>query len=111
MDTTVTQYKRCDVVKISGRIDSDTAPALEETLKSLTGAGRYKLVLDMTEVSFISSKGWWLLIDTQKTCRRYNRGELVLACLDERIKKSLDLVGMGDYFKSYDDILSAVGNF
>ncbi len=111
MEVTTTQYKRCDLVKPTGRIDGSTAPQLEEALKAITEAGRYKLVLDMSDVNFVSSAGWWVLIRTQKTCRRYKRGEVVLACLDPKIRSSLDLVGMGTYFTIYDDVTSAVGNF
>jgi anti-sigma B factor antagonist len=111
MDVTTTQFKRCDVVKMSGRVDSNTAPKLAEALNALTEAGRYKIVFDMSEVNFMSSKGWWVLIDSQKTCKRYKRGELVLACVDPSIQQSLDLVGMGSYFRIFDDLTTAVGNF
>jgi anti-sigma B factor antagonist len=110
MEITTTEYKRCDVVKASGRIDSYTAPDLEEVLSSLTADGKYKIVLDMEDVDFMSSKGWWVLIETQKNCKRYNRGELVLTGVQERIRDSLNLVGMGSYFQIFDDVLSAVGS-
>jgi anti-sigma B factor antagonist len=111
MEITTTSYKRCDIVKASGRIDSYTAPELEESLTSLTNEGRYKIVLDMEDVDFMSSKGWWVLIETQKNCKRYNRGELVLTGVQDRIQDSLNLVGMGSYFQIFDDTLSAVGHF
>jgi anti-sigma B factor antagonist len=111
MDISTTHYKRCDVVKINGRIDSYTAPNLEEVLKSLTEKGHYKIILDLSEVDFMSSKGWWVLIETQKAAKRYNRGELVLVNVQERIRESLSLVGMGSYFKVYDDITTAVASF
>src|SRR3989304_4380906 len=111
MEITTTQFKRCDVVDVNGRIDSYTAPQLEEELKGITDGGRYKIVLDMNDVDFMSSKGWWVLIETQKTCKRYNRGELVLVCMQDRIRESLNLVGMGNYFKMFDDVTTAVGSF
>jgi anti-sigma B factor antagonist len=111
MDISTTHYKRCDVVKINGRIDSYTAPNLEEVLKSLTEKGHYKIILDLSEVDFMSSKGWWVLIETQKAAKRYNRGELVLVNVQERIRESLSLVGMGSYFKVYDDVTTAVASF
>ncbi|MBE9475213.1 MAG: STAS domain-containing protein [Chloroflexi bacterium] len=111
MEITTTQYKRCNVVKSVGRIDSSTAPDLEEVLTSLTQDGKYKIVLDIEEVDFMSSKGWWVLIETQKTCKRYNRGELILSGVQERIRESLNLVGMGSYFQIFDDLVSAVAHF
>jgi anti-sigma B factor antagonist len=111
MEIEVTALKRCDLVKLQGRLDSDTVPEAEEKLNFLTESGRHKIVVDMTNVTFVSSKGWWLLIDIQKKCKHLSRGELVLACLDPKIRKSLDLVGMGFYFKIFDDVVSAVGHF
>ncbi|MBE0409597.1 MAG: STAS domain-containing protein [Anaerolineales bacterium] len=111
MDIKTTQHKRVDVVTVNGRIDSYTAPQLEEALNAITEGGRYKIVLDMENVDFMSSKGWWVLIDTQKTCKRYNRGELVLSAVQNRIRESLNLVGIGSYFRIFDDVISAVGSF
>ena len=111
MEITTTQYKRCNVVKSIGRIDSYTAPDLEEVLSSLTNDGKYKIVLDMEEIDFMSSKGWWVLIQTQKACKRYNRGEIVLAGVQDRIRDSLELVGMANYFQIFDDLVGAVAHF
>jgi len=111
MEISSNQYKRCDLVSAAGRVDSSTAPQLEEALKAVTDAGRYKIALDMSGVTFMSSKGWWVLIDTQKTCKRYKRGELVLVNVRDEIRSSLDLVGMGSYFKIFNDVTSAVGSF
>ena len=111
MEITTTQYKRCDIVKSVGRIDSYTAPDLEEVLTSLTKNGKYNIVLDLEEVDFMSSKGWWVLIETQKTCKRLTRGELILSGVQERIRDSLNLVGMGSYFQMFDDLVSAVAYF
>jgi anti-anti-sigma factor len=65
----------------------------------------------MSEVTFVSSKGWWLLIGVQKNCKRFSRGEVVLVCLADRIQKSLNIVGMKDYFRMFEDITDAVGYF
>lgn len=111
MEIESTRYKRCDVIKPIGRVDTYTAPKLEERLQNLTDEGRFKIVLDMSEVDFVSSKGLWVMTETQKNCKRYNRGELVLVNPKEKIKDSLDLVGMSSYFKIYDDLTAAVGSF
>jgi anti-sigma B factor antagonist len=111
MEITTTHYKRCSVVKAKGRVDGLTAPQLEEALNAVNDGGIYKIVLDMEEVDFMSSAGWWVLIETQKRCKRYNRGEVILAVVQERIRSSLDLVGMGSYFKIFDDVTAAVGHF
>lgn len=82
-----------------------------DAFKNVQDNGVYKIVFDMTDVEFMSSKGWWVLIQTQKSCRRYNRGEVILSNVPKKILDSLDLVGMSHYFQIFDDIVSAVGYF
>jgi len=65
----------------------------------------------MEQVDFMSSKGWRVLIQTQKACKRYNRGELVLVGVQDRIRDSLELVGMANYFQMFDDLVGAVAHF
>jgi anti-anti-sigma factor len=109
MEIQTTDFKRCTLVKTSGRIDGSNAPILAEALKGITGKGMRNIVFDMSEVTFVASAGWWVLIDTQKTCKP--SGELVLVQVEKGIKDSLNLVGMGSYFRTYDDVTSAVGDF
>jgi anti-sigma B factor antagonist len=104
------QYKRVDVLKPSGRIDSATAPKLAECLWMITNDHRYRIVIDMSETDYISSAGLRVLIDAQKTCRRHNRGNLVLARPNEPIRKTLDLAGFLVLFDVYDDVTAAVGS-
>jgi len=110
MEAHVTSYKRCEVIKLSGRVDSDALPTLRETINTSLNLGKFNLVLDFSEVTFVSSAGWWTFIDTQKTCKN-NNGELVLVNVIERIRGSLDLVGMSDYFRMYENLTDAVGGY
>lgn len=111
MAITTTDYKHCSMVKMDGRVDSVTGDDLMAAFKKVQESGVYKIVFDMTDVVFMTSKGWWVLIQTQKICKRYNRGEVVLATVPQKILDSLDLVGMSHYFKVFDDVVSAVGSF
>ncbi len=110
MEITTTPYKYCDVVKVTGRIDSATSPQFGEVLDGIIEGGRFKIVVDLSDVDFISSAGLRELITSQKVCRRYNRGELILAGIPEKIYYTLDLAGFTKLFRITDDVLSAVGN-
>ena len=79
MDITTTRFKRCDLVHVSGRVNSQTAPQLAEAFQALQDQEHFKIVFDMGDVDFISSAGLRVMIDVQKTCKRWNRGEMVLA--------------------------------
>jgi anti-sigma B factor antagonist len=111
MEVTTKQLKRCDLVEVQGRINSQTAPQLADAFQSILKHDRFRIVFDMSGVEFISSAGLRVIIDVQKTCKKWNRGELVLACVPERIYETLDLAGFIPLYKFYDDAIEAVGSF
>ncbi len=111
MEIVSQHYKHCDVVKVIGRLDSATSPALIDELDKITQENRFKIVMDFSELTFISSAGLRVLISTLKNCKRYNRGELVLASLSSNILSVFDLAGFTAIFKIYPDVLAAVGSF
>ena len=110
MDISTTPYNRCDVIKMAGRVDTYTAPKLQEAMDELINDGHFNLIFDMSEVDFLSSKGLWVLTETQKKAKK-NSGKLVLAHTNDKIRGSFELVGMGGYFDIFDDITTAVGSF
>ncbi len=65
----------------------------------------------MGDVEYVSSAGLRVLISVQKTCKRWNRGHLVLAEVPQRVYETLDLAGFLPLFDIFDDVTSAVGNF
>ena len=111
MEITNKQFKNCDMIALNGRVDSSTAPQLAEALEAVTGAGRHKIVLDMSELEYMSSAGFRALLSNQRECKRYNRGEIVLACVPSRVKEALELAGFTELFKTFDELVEAVGSF
>ena len=111
MEVTTQQYKRCDVVAASARVDSQTAPQLEAAFQEILDAGRYNIVFDMDDIDFVSSAGLRVMIAVQKACKKWNRGQLVLVNVPQRIYETLDLAGFVPLFRIYDDMVEAVGSF
>lgn len=111
MEITKRSFKNCDMLGLNGRVDSSTAPKLTEALDEVTDNGRFKIVLDMSGLEYMSSAGFRALLACQRTCKRYNRGEVVLANVPERVKEALELAGFTELFKTFDDPVDAVGNF
>jgi len=110
MEIETKSLKRADVVKVSGRVDSSTAPDLEKVLKELMEQGNFRIVVDMSDLKFISSAGLRVLISTAKTCRRWNRGDVFLAALPKEIQGAFELAGLTRVFKIFPDAVDAVGN-
>jgi anti-sigma B factor antagonist len=110
MEVSTKQFKHCDLLAVKGRVDSATSPKLSEALDAIAAEGRYKIVLDMSELEYMSSAGFRALIAAQRNCKRYNRGEVVLACVPANINSALELAGFTILFRIFPDITSAVGN-
>lgn len=111
MEVTTKQLRRCDLVVAKGRIDTATVKTLAEAFDKIKKAGRYRIVLNMKEVTYISSAGLSELIDTQNTCRHLKRGELVLADVPPRIREVFNLAGLTPLFSMFESESEAVGSF
>ncbi len=110
MDISTTSYKRCDLVKVTGRVDSASASRLEAALQEILERKRYNIVLDLSGLEYISSAGLRAMVSTQKACKERG-GQLVLAAIPEAIRDVLDLTGLDALFTAYPDVVSAVGSF
>ncbi len=111
MEISTREMKRVAVVEVSGRVDHETSPELEETLDNLIEDGKYNIVVNLRDVDYISSRGLRALLAARKEVRRWNRGDLRLANPQEYIRETFDLVGFTQLFDIYDDLVDAVGSF
>ena len=111
LDITTQELRRCDVVRGKGRIDSATVNDLKSAFETITEAGRFKIVFNMADVAFMSSAGLRQMIETMKVCKRFNRGDLILAEVPQSMKDVLELAGLTPIFKIYDTEVEAVGSF
>lgn len=111
MEIKTTHLKRCDLIELSGRFDSNTAPQLEEALRQSMDAGTHRIVLDMGGVEFFGSAAIRVLIMAYKECQRGNRGDVRLANVPDRIRHVLDLAGIWSLLDTYADATQAVGSF
>ena len=112
MEIKVEAMKRCDLVSVSGMVDSANAQDLEEKLLDLIEGGQKNLVLNMGEVTFISSPGLKALLAAQIRARKkVPPGEVVISEIAPNLKEVLELVGLHHLFRFYDQDIEAVGSF
>lgn len=80
-------------ISIEGRLDTSTAPELDEELKaSLEGVE--KLVMDFTDMEYISSAGLRVLLSAQKAMNA--QGEMVVTGANETVMEIFDITGFTD---------------
>ncbi|MBE6865227.1 MAG: STAS domain-containing protein [Ruminococcus flavefaciens] len=80
-------------VKITGRVDTNTAPELEQELKN-SYEGCEALVLDFADVEYISSAGLRVLLSAHKVMSK--NGGLKLLNVSEDIMEIFDVTGFKD---------------
>ncbi len=110
MDVTTKEYKRCSMVSVSGRVDSNTAPTFEQELKDVIEGGQRNIVLELSGVGFMSSAGLRGMVASLKACKK-GGGDLFVADPSDRVSEVLKLAGLLSLFSVYDDVTSAVGDF
>ena len=112
MELKTETLKRCELVTLSGWIDSESAPGLEEKLLSLIESGKKNLVLNMREVDYVSSAGLKALIAAQiKVSKMRPKGSVVVSEISPELKSTFELVGFHRLFDFYDSDVEAVGSF
>ena len=81
------------VYALEGRLDTMTAPELEQELKgSLEGVS--ELTLDLEKLEYISSAGLRVLLSAQKTMSR--QGKMTVTHANETIMEIFDVTGFSD---------------
>lgn len=108
MEITSRELNGIELITIIGRVDSVEATKLADALKAALLGGKYKIIVDMSQVEYMSSAGFRALGDAQRNSKRQPRGEVVLAQVPERIEEALEMVGFTDYFHLSESVSSAV---
>ncbi len=54
------------IIRIKGRLDIESAPRLEQSLKTVLEAGKVRLVIDCSEMEYVSSPGVRVLLVAAK---------------------------------------------
>jgi len=93
LDTTLheTPEKSLLRVALNGSLDSDTAPALEETLDDVLASTWQLVVLDMKDLDYISSAGLRVVFRAAKTLKAQGRS-LAVANRQPQIAKVFEIL-------------------
>jgi anti-anti-sigma factor len=99
-----------DVFRVAGRIDSTTAPDLDDALHAAAGGTGPRIVVDLEAAEYISSAGLRALVSAAKAARR-NRGDVRIARPSQRVSEVLKLAGLESIFSLHADVDTAVASF
>lgn len=108
MEITTTQKKQFYVVAVRGRLDALTAPAFEGEARKLLEDGSKSVVLDLTDLMFVSSAGLRGILFLAKGLRA-SQGEVRFAGLQPAVREVFGISGFTSLFSIYDTVDEAVG--
>ena len=108
MEITTQEIKEVELISIKGRVDSVEAAKLANALQAASRRGKFRIVVDMSQVEYMSSAGFRALGDAQRNSRHHGQGEVVLAQVPDLIRDALEIVGFTEYFHVIDSVPAAL---
>lgn len=101
--------KNYRVLHLSGRLDGVSSPALLQVFHDMIQAGQVRLILDMSDVAFISSSGLKVLASGWRDSKEKD-GHMALVGLSDRLTDIFDIVGFNTFFDIYPDVTSVLAS-
>ena len=105
MEIKTAKVDEVTVIEISGNLDGNTAPQLEEKVLPMVDDACC-MVLDLANCKYISSAGLRVLLMIAKTISARDK-DCALSGLCDEVKDVMEMTGFSGFFKSYDDIRTA----
>lgn len=98
------------LMKVKGRVDSETAPELDDALAKLLQDNRNKIVLDLEGVDYMSSAGLRAMVKAYQTAKK-SGGDVRLASVSTPVEIILRTVGMMQMLQMYPSNQEAMASF
>lgn len=83
------------LVSLNGEIDAYTAPQVREELMQAAENVGIKMIVDLSEVSYMDSTGLGVFVGLFKALKA-NEGQLCFTGMTDRLKRLFDITGLAD---------------
>jgi anti-anti-sigma factor len=101
---------RVTVVRCVGRIDAATHQIFSEALRQLFDGGQFNLILDLSEIKFMSSPGARAIIGALAKTED-NDGKIVFINPNPNIRAVFSLIGLTDLIAVAQNLTEAISLF
>jgi anti-anti-sigma factor len=105
MEIKVKKENSLTIIFVSGDIDAVTCGKLQEKTDELINNGNKRLLLDLSEVNYISSAGLRVILATAK--KLYTDGVFAISGPKPAVREILEMVGLTNIIAIYDDLETA----
>lgn len=107
MNINCEQHRQALVVSLAGSFDALTADEARKAIGTQIEDGQQRIVLDLSQVDFMSSAGVRVILEMLKSIRRMG-GELRLAAAQSSVEQTLEISGLVRVLKTYPSVAAAV---
>jgi anti-anti-sigma factor len=87
-------------ILVNGHLDSVTSSSLEQRMKRLVSDGNSRFVVDLSDVTYISSGGWGVFTGEVRGLREHG-GDIVLVGMSPEVYDVYELLGFDDVLKAF----------
>lgn len=98
------------IIKVGGYIDTTTSSELEHHLNDLIKNGSYNIIIDLSNVDYVSSAGWGIFISEIKGIREHG-GDLKLVGMIPEVYEVFELLEFHYILKAFDTLKEAIVDF
>lgn len=102
--------KHIDIIKLEGILNADTSPELETILESISKKECPCILMQMPELTYISSAGIGCFIGVIKEIRTKG-GDIRFANTNPEVRRVFNLLDMNDFFHFFDDRQTGIASF
>ncbi len=96
------------VLRLKGRLDTETSADFELAAHDLTEAGDKRFIVDLSEISYVSSAGLRVLLALAKQTDDTSGGVLRLSGMSSTVRQVFDLSGFSKLFHIAPDLDAAL---
>ena len=109
MELSAKKEQKGIVIDIKGRMDAVTSPAFEKEMDAWIEKGETMLVVDCSNLEYISSSGLRSVLTTAKKLKGV-QGKILLASLTSVVKEVFEISGFTTIIPIYDSLENAMAD-
>ncbi len=98
------------VVKLSGYIDQTNSYELERLIKEIKDSKKYKIIFDCSEIVYISSAGWGIIVGEVKGLREKG-GDIKITNMNPEVYEVFQMLEFYHILEDFGSVEEAVASF
>ena len=110
MEIKESEIKNIWILTLNGVMDAHTSPNIKAKLEAGIASGKTKIIVEMKDVTYLSSAGAGALLAGLTACRK-KTGGLRLCSFQPAVKDAFEVMGFSKAFKVFADLEVALEGF